>query len=833
MSKFNPSKIIANFIEKYDQLSKENLELEIRVRSSSDAFLGLYRHFKEECKTEYSINVLTDIASNKKNMGTRIRQQLFIFNEKTKDFTKTDENYVLKTRLERSMPIVGCINYIIVISREEPFGQHNTTSSSKCRIKYRKSTQIENWRLDMTKVREITSQTEVRRLKELRDELFLRDFEKIINDKLEIELEYIGEISPTITDFTIVDKIMNVIEPNYISNAIYLAELDNIASITLDRNIRNKTLKNITVQTIGLTKNTYAKIYPPTGYYLTDKVDGTHAVISINGTKCRITTDKVKEIEGKESFALMVDAEVLNNGRVFVFDVMMFKGANLTSKPFKERITFIPNCVLAINKFGIVANKKVYRVLSERNLKDEITLIDKMKRDYETDGLIFNSPNESYMKTKIYKWKPYDKNTIDFLVRKCPKELLGISPYISKEGYHLYLLFVTINYSMFNKLGLKYVEGYKKLFPNMSQSDVFPIQFAPSDNPRAYIWYSKEELDEKICELSRNTDNTDWILLRERDDRMVAYRSGTYFGNFFHTAEDNWQNFSNRFELIDLYSSPDNYFLTEKDTFYNAPIGFNSFVKSSLIKQIANSNLVVDLACGRGADLNRYYIYGIKKLVMVDSDSNALTELIARKYNILRHKRDLDNFISILTVQSDITQYKETKDKIYNILNTDSPNVNHIVCNFAIHYFVKNIAGFVSLVNDLLLSKGTIIITYQDGKKTFDLLKKNEGEIALYEGTRIKYHIKAKYSSKTFTNGSQKIDILLPFSQGKMYEEELVKIDTIISIFKKANFLLIDHGEFMNSFDKFKTINNQVWSNVSEIDKTFLSLYDYVVFQKK
>jgi hypothetical protein len=61
----------------------------------------------------------------------------------------------------------------------------------------------------------------------------------------------------------------------------------------------------------------------------------------------------------------------------------------------------------------------------------------------DQNGLIFIESEKPYELTTSYKWKPLRDTTIDFLVKKAPKELYGVNPYIEREGYQMYILFVT------------------------------------------------------------------------------------------------------------------------------------------------------------------------------------------------------------------------------------------------------------------------------------------------------------------------------------------------------------------------------------------------------
>jgi hypothetical protein len=101
---------------------------------------------------------------------------------------------------------------------------------------------------------------------------------------------------------------------------------------------------------------------------------------------------------------------------------------------------------------------------------------------------------------EVFKYKPVEKLTIDFLIRRCPPKLLGIAPYLDTEK-KLYLLFCGISYHAYNKSGLRLIPQYSELFNNISPSSLpgyFPIQFQSANKTFSYLYWSNEEIDSEI-----------------------------------------------------------------------------------------------------------------------------------------------------------------------------------------------------------------------------------------------------------------------------------------------------------------------------------------------
>lgn len=155
-------------------------------------------------------------------------------------------------------------------------------------------------------------------------------------------------------------------------------------------------------------------------YYVGHKNDGErYAVCCIyheNKPRCFLLNRKleVKPIALKLSRKLydgtILDCELVNN-TLFIFDVPLFSGISLKSKPFSERLdfahAFIKGCKLNEND---VFRFKVKDFVLRENFKT-------LKKCENSDGYIF-VPEDKHVQTSThnfyFKWKPLIKNTIDF-----------------------------------------------------------------------------------------------------------------------------------------------------------------------------------------------------------------------------------------------------------------------------------------------------------------------------------------------------------------------------------------------------------------------------------
>ena len=414
----------------------------------------------------------------------------------------------------------------------------------------------------------------------------------------------------------------------------------------------------------------------------------------------------------------------------------------------------------------------------------------------DTDGYIFIRNDKNYAETKNYKWKPVEKMTIDFVAKKCPNQLLGITPYIIKENKTLYILFSGLQKCNIKKAGIQEMYHRFNLFTSISNSDTYvPVPFSPSTDPYAYLfWDENKNLSGSVVELKRIANT--WELHKIRSDRIDDVKRKTYYGNYFIHAESIWMNYIDPLH-VEYLSNPDksNYFINDNNTQYKTIRGFNNFVKSDLIHKYAchtRCKWVIDLAAGKGQDLFKYIKCGISTIVMIDSDKMALAEIVSRKHTYITNKT-LHRVSDIKVIEMDLTdKYKKNicslRESRFNI---PKQGVSLVVCNFAMHYVVPNkskISNFCNLLNNILAPGGVFICTMFNGEKVFNLLH-SSGRWDKYTNDTLMYSIKKMYTGNAFTGLNQKIGVLLPFSDGQYYTEYLVNTDLLRGRTRKKEYI--------------------------------------------
>jgi len=686
-----------------------------------------------------------------------------------------------------------------------------------------------------------------------------KTLKSILPNAIEInKKQYFMDVLPNINNFYITDKadgIRSLLYINYnniiaYDNKLYILTL--LGSINSINNAINKTANNA--------ENNSAN----------NASDDAEYNLLLN----KYLTDKEKLLFNKNCHYLL-ECECIN-GKWYVYDILHFNDKSVTGMPFRDRIKFLHEFTNIYDKIYDIyinhINIKLPSILLKRFIKLDVNnyknLIRnfytniKNKQEYSVDGLILTSSKHSYSNTKFYKWKPTEHMTIDFVAKKCPSNLLGVYPYITKQNHELYILFSGVSLNEYNTFNMTKIKYYDIMFPT-HKINYFPIQFSPSDNTMAYLYWHPindvQNIDGNIIELKYENE---WKLVKVRHDRIQDLKDGTYYGNHFRVAELIWRNYSNPLTLDLLCSNIENiskefYFKTEKSEIHKPIRQFNNMVKLELLKRLnldKGSN-IIDLGAGKGQDILKYKaLESVSNVLFVDCNENNLCEIIDRKYGKLfnslhsslhsssqnsSHNSSHNNgagklgiYIKNLDLLNNYEQNMLSLKKSHPFLQ--KINTKLIVCNFAIHYFTNDnqtINNFVDLVDLLLPEGGRFMFTCLNGEKVYNLLNRSKN---LEWGDYKKYFIKFVCKNTMKFKGGEGIDILLPFSDEKLFTEHLVNLRVVEKCFKNKKISLEIEANFGDIYlDNFKKYNNEAYNSLDDLDKEYINLLYFAIYYKK
>ena len=755
--------------------------------------------------------------------------------------------YINKKSISR-LKVAGTMPYTLSLAKEVevPKVSEATFARVKLRLSVR-PTEYKEWRIDITLANRVDDiQRDIKTVKnKMLYAIDIPEFNATAPwgiSTIELEVEHIGD-KDSLTAKSI-DDIVGFISSLTADGQNYQATLYSIAKHIDPRQAeeykKHKGMRELSNQVIELNRHTYFNQVLPniTNYYVLDKADGIRTIVRINGNTMYAINSEIKTIPLSASHGeIICDTEYIDHGGkklYYVFDVMVYDGKNLVNLPSSERLPYIQR-IIPLSEGHIVS--KTILPLTENYTRELMGIWKDAQAHgrYHIDGLIL-TPKDGYYKTmKSWKWKPIEVMSIDFLVKIPPENIIGNPPYVEKKNHKLLFLFVGIDKVRYDNYKLIMAPGYNNMFPGQKMIKYFPIQFSPSSEPYAYIYnhpndskITLNDINDNVCEFRWLPAFHRWDLMRVRADRKVDVERGNYFGNAFHVAEYTWENYNNPLTFDDLISTGADmgYFQEEKTTIYKAGTILNTFVKSKLLSEYKGVNWLVDLAAGHGQDLFRISNERIKNALFIDSDVQALSDLITRKQNPKKGTPPLNT--RIMTKHANLKDdYKQIMSSLTNIIPADGVDV--VMCNFAIHYFMDTPAharNVVYLIKELLKPGGHFFMTAFSGEAIFNLLK--GGSWVAREGEVLKYSINKDYTSNVLEPTGQQINLILPFSAGKHYTEYLVNFDYLLGEFKINGFDVVRTGSFSEYIPELKSDRK-----LTADDEKFVSLYSYAVVRKK
>ena len=504
----------------------------------------------------------------------------------------------------------------------------------------------------------------------------------------------------------------------------------------------------------------------------------------------------------------------------------------------------------------------------------------KSKINYKLDGIIFTGLEQKYSRDKrehkypIYKYKPPSTNSIDiYIVFQRKSETNNyLEIYDNSVGNNNNQIYRITNFFVGDLIGNKEV----------------PIPFMKDEqNHEAYFPLINGEVrdqdgnyvqDNTVVEVVYNNDQSiphpyRWIILRTRWDKTDdVYKYQKRFGNFKDVAIKTWKSIIEAvtFDEIKNLSVPNTYTSTQKilqqrlnssvikserqqDIYYQKQTNlckklreFHNWIKSIIIyaycspyNELNKSELkrtsVLDIGCGQGGDILKWYHARVGEYVGIDIDYHGIyssTNGAISRYN--EFKKKYPEFGKVQWIQADASillesSYQENKlpnmtkenkqliDKVFN----KSRKFDCISSMFAIHYMFDSkdsIKNLVSNINNYLKVGGNIIFTLFDAQLIMDKLGDKNTFTTYYtddDGSRKKlFEIVKKFEGKLEDKEGLSIDVYLAwFMQENRYETEYLVTPALLNkVMTDAGCRLVETDLFSNLY----TINQQYFTQVIE-----------------
>ena len=181
-------------------------------------------------------------------------------------------------------------------------------------------------------------------------------------------------------------------------------------------------------------------------YVVSPKADGERFLLVALGDRSVLINRGFEETDIKFRFkknafeGTILDVEKIGN-RILVFDAYQVNGEIIKDKGLGERLERATALVKSVLKTSKDPFKLEMKPVFER---DELEKAMKTDFGYETDGLIFTPKDEPARvgtHETMFKWKPLEKNTVDFQVvpstrmHDCRQEMIyGYDLYVQEHG---------------------------------------------------------------------------------------------------------------------------------------------------------------------------------------------------------------------------------------------------------------------------------------------------------------------------------------------------------------------------------------------------------------
>ena len=507
-----------------------------------------------------------------------------------------------------------------------------------------------------------------------------------------------------------------------------------------------------------------------------------------------------------------------------------------------------------------------------------------VKCPYLLDGLIYQPLDQKYViekdKSKYldYKWKPPEMNSIDFYVEfekdKSGKVLViydnSVLGTIKNKPYKILNLYV----------GLA-IKGVQKpvLFDNENSHSQAYLYLDDSGEVRSKD--GKLIQDKTVVEFSYDltadiNNNYRWIPLRTRYDKTEnVHKNHTDYGNYVDVAFKIWRSINNPVSEQDLQILSDektydthikqmrgridytsirdekrlDIYYQKKSRLAEEMRHFNNYVKSNLIYTYYNwryndriKNKILDAACGRGGDVQKFYYVEAEIVVGFDRDIQGITDAadgaITRYQNErAKHAKYPPMFfmqasaINLLKYEDQIKELgrmnNEMEKTFKRFFTFDDKRMifDRLNCMFALHYFLENErtwSNFCENVNMYLRDGGYFVFTTFDANFVKSKFKEGNDKYSVYYDEagekKLSYELKKRWNDSDKNPYGQALDVYMSwaFEEGVFQTEYLVYPDFVInSLEEKCNMVLVE----TDTFENFYNNNMEFLKIASEVEE--------------
>ena len=589
-------------------------------------------------------------------------------------------------------------------------------------------------------------------------------------------------------------------------------------------------------------------------YTVTEKADGIRAFLKIKNNVATLINPKTKQIIkslGKINFGdTLIDGEYVNN-KFYAFDIMFCNNKDIRKLDLLQRLDILKTNISNI-KVGLYINIKTFYKTDIFNKANEIL---HKRFPYNIDGLIF-TPIDCYNSDlPTFKWKKrltidvrvdYSKRD-DFTYFVFGKKYGRINEwsmqyfernYIRTHDLRLKKMHKAFRYQEYQDLKNKRIHyGKYKTF----NSKIFQTPYLGKPGKPNEDYNTKRKLNKNIDVIMDKYDiieyeyrDGDWFPLRKRTFDKEEANALKTIDSIVKVIEENLT-----IEKMLDFDSKYNFYQDNVSNMYNVVAQdqafkrsnwrkFHNYVKKKTIDMASNDCIggaYLDLACGKGGDLQKYIKSGYKNILAIDTSEVELYSkngYVHRLCNMgfmdkgLYFEKD-DVKVTILCGDvsknirnGDFLKNKNDMDKLEDLFSrVDKFDVISIM--FAIHYMLESdskMNKFMNNIIDLIKPTGKFIGTYLNMKEDKDYTFADHG-IPFY----------------SIKNNKDKIEIRNDvWGWENVISEKRISKDILVEWFEENDLIEVYNHGFSSFYNIFK-INEGLSLTEQEKNLGFLNNY--------
>lgn len=609
-------------------------------------------------------------------------------------------------------------------------------------------------------------------------------------------------------------------------------------------------------------------------YTVTDKADGERHMLFVTPTGYVYLLPrgshnvKYLGITHPTLAGTLLDGELVSGISTFaIFDIYFYRQKDVRRLPlWSERIDLMKTCASVLSDSPFKIHVKKFLRADKQNMfaacNEILDSFDVGDLPYEIDGLIFTPTGALPTgKNQVFKWKPPEQNTIDFLVRfesrNDTRTIMGV--YCG----HRAVKNAVISVAQYIKHGNavknvqhKYVAHVFYPMPTMT------VQHA-SGEPRCL---NGDIIDNKsIIECAFRNDA--WVPLRVRYDKVQdMQRSNTCKANdLYTTAIPVWKSIQNPVTVSHIRGKEEIKAI-ESDVYYNRTDDLkqaaanmrafhNFWIKTCAVlgRAVARADGVsplrlMDIGVGKGGDIGKWVQLGISEVFGVDTVSDNITNADDGAYvRLMSTKRKLgvdDDELKYIFIALDASLpfvahadarlacvTDEDRSACDVLWSTTHQNpwtgfalrpFSIVSLQFDLHYFFETPSKLDNLcanVAAMLQPGGCAVGTCLDGERVAQALADSENGVVsgkTRDGT-ITWQLEKKYGDEDHNPYGKTIGVYVA-SINQVIDEWLVDKTELERIMNKHGLYAPEDGDvFGDKYGSFSDVYDQVLEDAESL----------------